>query len=238
MDISLSFRKYIENHRIGFITSILFIFTLFLINPLFSLFGGSLNISYNLFSGLLDDIISSLLAILIMIFIYSILQSTIIFRIRNTYEISEKVKYKDIKKSLYKVYLFNILYFLIFYFISLVLYKLNLLNNIITQIILFIIAILLWFVPQVIVIEERNLKTSIYTSIIYWKNNWFHLITLLFTSFILVLLAIFIDGVFLGITGTIISSIFMVLFVIPYIEILKTEIYLNKYRLLKPRQQL
>ena len=85
MVIGLSFKKYVENYKIIFITSVLFVFVLFIINPVFSLFGGSLNLSYNLFFALPDDIVSSLLAILIMLFIYSILQTIIIFKVGNTY---------------------------------------------------------------------------------------------------------------------------------------------------------
>jgi len=238
MDIGLSFKKYVENYRIVFITTVLFVFVLFIINPVFSLFGGSLNLSYNLFTAYPDDIVSSLLAVLIMLFIYSVLQTMIIFKVGNTYCISRELEFKDIKKPFYRILSFNWIYFLVLYFLSLVLYKLNLFNNIITQLILFIVTVFLWFVPQIVVMENQGVLNSIYISITYWKNNWFHLITLLVASFALVFIAMVLDAIFVGITGTIISVIFMVLFVIPYIEIIKTEIYLNKYKLLKPRHQL
>ncbi|MDD3178201.1 MAG: hypothetical protein PHR26_01650 [Candidatus ainarchaeum sp.] len=237
MDINLSFKKYFENLKISLLFGVLFIFILFLINPIFSLFGGTLNISYNILNIDIFSIIFGIIAVLILIFIYSLIQTMIIYKIGKDYNISENIKFNEIKDPFYKLLKFNWILFLLIYGISVVLYDLNLLNNIIINILFLIITISLWFVPQIIIIQKEKTPIAMYYSIIYWKNNWQHLITLFLTSFILILIANILDALFKEILGIIISTAYFVLFVIPFIEILKTEIYLNKYKLLKPKHQ-
>jgi hypothetical protein len=88
------------------------------------------------------------------------------------------------------------------------------------------------------VLENESISKSIYLSIKYFGRNWFHFITLFLSAFILIIITSLLDILIPGVGGFIISTGFLVIFVIPFIEILKTEIYLNKYNLLKPRHQL
>jgi hypothetical protein len=238
MDVILSFKKYIENYKIAFSYSILFIFLLFIIDPFISMFGGTLNLSYNLMNGHIVNILLVFLTVFVLTFIYSLLQTILIYKIGKDYSFAETIPFKKIKKVFYKLVRYNFSFFLIMFLISVILFDLNLLNNYITQIILLIIAVLLWFVPQVIVLENEDVLKSIYLSGLYFKRNWFHFITLFLCSFILILITSLLDILIPSIGGTIISSLFLIVFTIPFIEILKTEIYLNKYNLLKPRHQI
>jgi hypothetical protein len=238
MDVILSFKKYIENYKIAFSYSILFIFLLFIIDPFISMFGGTLNLSYNLMNGHIVNILLVFLTVFVLTFIYSLLQTILIYKIGKDYSFAETIPFKKIKKVFYKLVRYNFSFFLIMFLISVILFDLNLLNNYITQIILLIIAVLLWFVPQVIVLENEDVLKAIYLSGLYFKRNWFHFITLFLCSFILILITSLLDILIPSIGGTIISSLFLIVFTIPFIEILKTEIYLNKYNLLKPRHQI
>ncbi|GEM_PF-831201 len=238
MDITLSLRKYLENHKIILSLSVLFIFLLFLIDPLYSVFGGTLNLSYSILYAPIGNIVFSLIAALVLLFIFSLIQTILIYKIGRDYSISETISFSKIRTPFYKLLKFNWIFFLIIFALSVLLYNIALLNNIIVQIILFIISILLWFVPQVIVMENETIGLSIIYSITYWKRNWFHLITLFITAFILVLIAGLLDVLLGVVAGPIASIAFFVLFVIPFVEILKTEVYLNKYNLLKPKHQL
>ncbi|MCK9293095.1 hypothetical protein M0P25_03395 [archaeon] len=237
MDLLLTFKKYIENYKIILSLSALFIFLLFLINPVFSLFGGTINLTYNILNFELGNIIISILASLILLFIFSLVQTIIIYKISKDYSVNETIYFKEIKKIFYKLLKFNWIFFLVIFGVSVVLYDLNILNNIFTQIIFFIITIALWFVPQIIVLENREIPLAIWYSARFWKNNFGHLLTLFLCGFILILITSLLDVLIAGSTGIIISVLFLVLFVIPFTEILKTEIYLNKYKLLKPRHQ-
>lgn len=106
------------------------------------------------------------------------------------------------------------------------------------SVIFLVIALLLWFVPQVIIMEKESIGASIVISAKYWKRNWFFMISLFVAAFLLMFLTYIIEIALGNVVGPIVSLFLFVIFIIPYIEILKTEVYLNKYRLLKPRNQL
>jgi hypothetical protein len=238
MDFILSFKKYLENYKLAFSYSILFIFLLFVIDPLINIFGGTLNISYNIVNNTLQGTIILLFTTLVLFFIYSLIQSVLIYKIGTDYKFSATVPFNKIKKSFYKLLKFNFATFLLIFLISSIFYDLGILTNFITQFIFLIITIGLWFVPQIMILENEPMPKSILLSIKYFNRNWFHFITLFISSFILVMITSLLDVLIKGAAGIIISTGFFVIFVIPFIEILKTEIYLNKYNLLKPRHQL
>jgi len=238
MDVAITFRKYLENYKVILSLSVLFLFLLFLINPIFSVFGGNLNISYNILDQAPGDIILTIISCLVIIFVYSLIQTVLIYRIGSDYKISDRVQARDIKAHFVKLTKFNWIFFLLVYGVSVVLYSLFLLNNIFISLILLVITLLLWFVPQVIIMEKESIGASIVISAKYWKRNWFFMISLFVAAFLLMFLTYVIEIAFGNIVGPIVSIFVFVIFIIPYIEILKTEVYLNKYRLLKPRNQL
>ncbi len=238
MDLEVTFKKYFENYKIILSLSILFLFLLFLINPIFSIYGGNLNVSYNILSQAPGDIILTIISCLVLIFVYSLIQTVLIYRIGSEYRISDRVQLRDIKAHFIKLTKFNWIFFLLIYGISVTLYDLFLLNNIVVSFIILVISLLFWFVPQVIIMEKEAIGTSMIVSAKYWKRGWFFMISLFVAAFILMFLTYVIDIALGHVMGPIISTLIFVIFIIPFIEILKTEIYLNKYRLLKPRHQL
>jgi len=238
MDLEVTFKKYFENYKIILSLSILFLFLLFLINPIFSIYGGNLNVSYNILSQAPGDIILTIISCLVLIFVYSLIQTVLIYRIGSEYRISDRVQLRDIKSHFVKLTKFNWIFFLLIYGISVTLYDLFLLNNIVVSFIILVISLLFWFVPQVIIMEKEAIGTSMMISAKYWKRGWFFMISLFVAAFILMFLTYVIDIALGHVMGPIISTLIFVIFIIPFIEILKTEIYLNKYRLLKPRHQL
>jgi hypothetical protein len=238
MDLILSLKKYIENYKLAFSYSILFIFLLFIIDPLITIFGGTLNLSYSIVNTHFVNLILILITTFVLMFIYSLIQSVLIYKIGKEYSISEIVPFKKVKKLFYKLLKFNFIFFLLLFLISSIFYDLNILNNVIVQIIFLIISVFLWFVPQIIILENETISKSILLSIKYFQRNWFHFLTLFLSAFILILITSLLDILIPGVAGIVVSTGFLVIFVIPYIEILKTEIYLNKYNLLKPRHQL
>jgi len=238
MDLEVTFKKYFENYKIILSLSILFLFLLFLINPIFSIYGGNLNVSYNLLNQTPGDMILTIISCLVLILVYSLIQTVIIYKIGSEYRISDRVQLRDIKSHFVKLTKFNWIFFLLVYGISVTLYDLFLLNNAIVSVILLFITLLFWFVPQVIIMEKEGIGTSMAISAKYWKRGWFFMISLFVAAFILMFLTYVIDIALGHIVGPVISTLIFVIFIIPFVEILKTEIYLNKYRLLKPRHQL
>ena len=80
----------------------------------------------------------------------------------------------------------------------------------------------------------RFLDIHCYLNINYIKKKPVYFVYLFVTVFILTLLTYIIDVILGVFAGPIIATVFFVMFVIPFIEILKTEVYLGKYDLLKP----
>lgn len=238
MDLEVTFKKYIENYKIILSLSILFLFLLFLINPIFSIYGGNLNISYDIFNQNPGDVIITIISCLVLIFVYSLIQAVLIYRISLDYRISDRIALKDVKSHFIKLTKFNWIFFLIVYGVSVVLYDLFLLNNLLISLLFLIVTLLFWFVPQVIIIEKRSIGTSMAISAKHWKKNWFFMISLFVAAFISGFLMYVIDLVLGHVIGPIISTLIFVIFIVPFVEILKTEVYLDKYRLLKPRHQL
>jgi hypothetical protein len=233
MDVIDSFNKYIKNIKIILIVTILFMFALYLVNPMFSLIGGSLDISYNLLLENSVNIIISLLSTIVLILAYTLIQTIIIYKIEDSYNF-ENYKIDEIKNSFFELTKFNIIFYVMIFLISAYLYSINFFNSFST-LILTIVCILFWYIPQIIVLEKEKTITAILINFNYIKRNIIHLLYLFVCVFILTFFTYFLDVLFNGFSGTIISTIFFVIFVIPFIEILKTETYLNKYNLLKPR---
>lgn len=235
LDIVLSLKKYLQNIKVIFSISLLLIFVLFLINPLFSLFGGSLNISYNILNQDPFTILLIIIAIAIFIVAFTFFQTIIVFRIENEYEFDKKQS-RDIKEPFFELLKFNLSFYLLMYIIMCFLYDIGLLENILINILLLFISIIFWFMPQIIIMEKEKTERALIINFNYLKKNGVLLVYLFVTTFILTLITYFIDVIFGLLGGTIIATLFFVLFVIPFIEILKTEVYLDKYNLLKPNR--
>lgn len=233
MDIVLAIKKYIQNIKIIFSISLLLMFVLFLINPLFSLFGGSLNISYNILNQDPFTILLTLIAIASFITAFTFFQTIIIYKVENEYEFDKKQS-REIKEPFFELLKFNLGFYLLMYIVLCFLYDLGLLENILINIGLLIISTIFWFIPQIVIMEKEKTERALIINFNYLKKNGVLLVYLFVTAFILTLITYFLDVLFGVIAGSIISTLFFILFVIPFIEILKTEVYLDKYKLLKP----
>ncbi len=233
MDIAVAFKKYVKNIKLVFATSLLFIFTLFLVNPLFSLSGGSINLTYELLNQDPLIIILTLVAFIAIIFAYTLFQTIIVFKMGREYDFDNKNS-REIKRPFIELLKFNVSFFLLLFIALCILFDFGIINNIFVNIILFVITLLFWFIPQIIVIEKQSAEYSIVLNINYIKKKPVYFVYLFVTVFILTLLTYIIDVIFGVFAGPIIATVFFVMFVIPFIEILKTEVYLGKYDLLKP----
>lgn len=233
MDIAVAFKKYVKNIKLVFATSLLFIFTMFLVNPLFSLSGGSINLTYELLNQDPLIIILTLIAFIAIIFAYTLFQTIIVFKMGREYDFDNKNS-REIKRPFIELLKFNISFFLLLFIALCILFDFGIINNIFVNIILFVITLLFWFIPQIIVIEKQSAEYSIVLNINYIKKKPVYFVYLFVTVFILTLLTYIIDVIFGVFAGPIIATVFFVMFVIPFIEILKTEVYLGKYDLLKP----
>ena len=107
-------------------------------------------------------------------------------------------------------------------------------SNVITQLILILVWIPFVFAPQVVVLEDYNLKRSILDSIKFIKRTPRYLFYYFIVGFILVFLLTLVE-VILGYVFVwehkIITIILLSMFVLPFMIIFGTEMYLRRYPL-------
>ncbi len=235
MDLIISLKKYFKNIKIILLISVLLLFSLFLVNPMFSLVGGSLNLSYSVITQNVVVVLLTIVSFITFIITYTLIQTTIIFRVEREYDF-EKYNKEEIKERFTELLKFNVLFYLLVFFLCVFLYDVGVLQNAVTNLLLMLFIMFFWFMPQIIVMEKERAANALLININYIKRNWSYLVYLFVSSFVLVYVAQVIDGAIKGNVGTIVATLFFVLFVIPFIEILKTEIYLDKYSLLKPKR--
>lgn len=233
MDLSAAFKKYKTNIKLVLATSLLLIFTLFLVNPIFSLSGGNLNLSYNLLNQDPLIILLTLIAFAAIIFAYSLLQTLVVYKVQNEYGFDKRNSF-EIRRPFLELLKFNMSFFLLLYIFICFLFDLGLLNNLFINLGLLILTALFWFIPQIIIMEKQSAEYALYNNLNYIKKKWVYFIYLFVSVFILTMITYIIDVLFGIFVGPIIATVFFVVFVIPFIEILKTEVYLQKYNLLKP----
>jgi hypothetical protein len=233
MNLVLSFKKYIGNIKIILLISVLFLFTLFLVNPIFILVGGSLDLSFDFITQNIAIVLLSIVSFVVYVITYTLIQTTIIFRVEREYNFETYTK-QEIKDRFSELLKFNLLFYLLILFLCCFLYDVYLLNNPFVLLILMFVVVFFWFIPQIVVMEKEKAINAILINTNYVKKHFIRIIYLFVVSFILVFITYVIDSLNSDIT-TIFSILFFVLFVVPFIEILKTEIYLDKFSLLKPR---
>ncbi len=233
MDISNAFKKYKSNIKLVMSTSLLLIFTLFLVNPLFSLAGGSLNVTYDLLNQNPLIILLTIVAFLAIVFAYTLVQTLVVYRVQQEYGFDKRNSF-EIKRPFLELLKFNASFFLLLYIGLCFLFDFGLLNNVLVNICLLILTALFWFIPQIIIMEKQSAEYALIINLNYIKKNWVYFVYLFVAVFILTLVTYIIDALFGVFTGPIIATVLFVVFVIPFIEILKTEVYLDKYNLLKP----
>ena len=101
--------------------------------------------------------------------------------------------------------------------------------------ILLLFSVGVLFVPQAIVIDEDDILNSFYNNFEFIAKNFSSFVYVIITA--IVLLAIvqlieFLLDISLGI-GSFVSIVIALVFIVPYLEILKTYLYMLKYNLIK-----
>ena len=139
-----------------------------------------------------------------------------------------------IKKFTFKIFWFNLLFFLVLFLAGSVLFFFHAPVLLIT-VILFLISVSVLFVPQAIVIDEEDLGNSFSNNFEFFRKNFFSFAYVLVTAVILlavVQLVEFAVDMVLPI-GPYVSIVISLVFIVPYIEVMKTYLYMLKYDLIR-----
>ncbi len=239
------FEKYVANIKVALLFALLLafvpVFVLPFLNAGIFVSSGTIFIELRIFKYLPVLI---LLAI-IYLAIFSFFISLIVFSIRRDLSSVKVEFYLDemISKFSSRLFAFYSLMLVVFYLALLFATTLTPLTALLIYFLVFLISFLLMFVPQALVVDERNLRGAIVESIHFVKRYPKESLTALFVgSALLLLLALFeflLDRLVLEfLFAEFITLIFALVFVVPFMEVLKTYLYMLKYHLIKKSELL
>lgn len=237
MILKEALRRYAENFITVLGFALLLVFVLLfgqLSAPFIS--SGTVFLGYEFVKADIISFLVSLLSGILFIFFYSVLVVLVIFAIRKdlskvkiNYYLAEKVE-----KFAVKLFFFFAAIFIIASVVAGLLINLGA-EPLLISAILFIIGVAFTFVPQSVVIDESSLWHSMLSNFEFMRKHpgSFAGVVLLSALLLLVLpLAEYaIDYVFF--VGRFITLFLVLMFAVPYIEVLKTIMYMHKYELVK-----
>ncbi|MBI5884886.1 hypothetical protein HZB89_02190, partial [archaeon] len=226
-----SFNEYFESFRLALSMGILLVFVLF-----FLLYSNAFISSGSIFLAFAGKtanpllFIIQLVGLLAFLLLYSFFVSLIVFAAKSKAEKRLYYLRDRLKKIVSKMLAFNALFVLVSMLIGIALSQL-LIPGQLTALVLLIISMLVFFVPQSIVVDEESLFTCFLKNIDFMLGNFNSWLLVLGVSILLVGITPFIELAFdsLYFSGRFVSLILMLVIVIPFIEIMKTKAYIRKY---------
>ncbi len=237
MSLAHAFYEYFDNFRVALSFALLLAF-LFPATQTPGVFVGSGSI-FAEYSLLKPDIVSALLPlalILLFLFFYSIFVTLMVFAVKRDvagikakYHLQEKIQKYAVK--LFAAYA-------VFSLASIALYSIltAFVPVSILVLLLGIASLPLFFLPQAVVVEDLTVMNGIKASIAFIGKCPKAFLSAFILGSILVLavpaIEYAIDSYF-ALMGSFISLILMTVFVIPFLETYKTELYMQKFDLLK-----
>jgi len=227
--IKIAAESYIKYFyvAIGFALSLLALITA-LASESFDVFSGDL--SY-IFLPSNPNIVLVLLSILFATLIQSFFISFLIFFVRRDIQHRyDKTHVVEVLRELvWKILLFNLIMNLVLFVFYLIFRVLNI--GFIMPLILIVVSLLTFYVNQSIIIDERGIFAALHLSLeflIAEKFRTFAIILFLAIIYIIIsLLSFYIPS------GYIVGIILTHIFLIPFTEILKTSVYMTKFKIIE-----
>ncbi len=232
--LQLALRDYLENIRMNLLFGVLLVFAFFSLFENIFVGSGSIFLEYNLF--LVDPLVLlvEIISIIVFLVFYSLFVSFLIFNIRNkmnkvrlNYYLREKLD-----KFGFTLTLFFVLFFVLFYlaYSLLVFFGVPLLA---VNFVLFFVSLLFLFVPQSVVVDEYRLSHAVQNSTEFLLRNPLTVLKIVFMSFVFLLILPLIEFVFdfVFLLGNYVSLVVCLFVLVPFIEIVKTRLYMKKFGL-------
>lgn len=231
------FRQYRENLKLSLSFSILLVFIFFFLRfSNVALLNGTLFFDYSFAPLGIEVVVAEMLAVLVFVAMYSILLTLLLLAVRN--DLSHiKVRFY-LREMVQRFFLTVFLYFVMLSILFVALVTIGVWLNlplILVNIILLIISLSLIFVPQSLVIDEKPIVESI-------QNNWYVIRAHPMDFLLVVVLSMVAVGILPLIealvdsfvyAGRYITILLMFVVIIPFIEILKTILYMNRFELVR-----
>ena len=236
--LSNSFKLYQENFKVALLFSVLIIFASIL-SYFFNMTFTSAAVFWN-YSLAYEPILllGEVIALLLFLFAYSFLLCLLVLLVQRElgYFDFEFTFYNLLDKFVKKVFWFFVIYTLLMALIGYLVISFSL-NISIATLLKFLISLAFLFVPQSLIVDKRNYSQAIEDSIKFIAiNPSLTLLVLIVGSFIvavLLLIEFLIDLITPGIfAGRVISFLILSFFLVPFLEILKTYVYMLKFNLI------
>lgn len=245
MILENAFREYLANIRAALAFGLLLLFVpVFLLgffqsqNLFFS--SGSFFAEYNTASP--EVLALEFVLVVFFLVFYSFFVSLVVFGVRK--DLSKvRVEYylaEMIKKFTVKVFLFFLLYSIVMFAAGfiLVLALEPLTGVLLGSLLLLIVSLFFMFVPQAIVVDEVGVWDALRESVEFISKNVHSFFTVIAVGSallaVIVLLEFALDFLFLAfLPGRFVSVFLLLVFLVPFIETLKTYLYMFKFDLVK-----
>ena len=235
------FQNSIEQYKKNFKTALIFALLLVFV-PAFAFFqniylsSGSIFIDYNL--ALANPLILLAEAGLIALFLlfYSFFVSVIIFSVRKNLSPLKLQFYlhEMIKKFALRLFAFFVFYCLLLFLLMSALLAVGI-SLLLANIILLAVSLLLMFVPQAVVIEEEGLRHALSSNFefLFKTPKSFAIIAIIGAVFLSLLQLFEFALAQFTMIAPYISLLIALVFIFPFLEIMKTYLYMMKFDLIK-----
>lgn len=193
------------------------------------------------FSSLLYDITLPQLAVFLLAGVTSILfLAVFISLVMTTIKMLETLDYFGVRKilSVFPTYISRIFMFLVFLCVLSVgigiLLDLFGMSKLITQLVLMAIWVPFMFVPQILILEDYTISRAMEDSFAFLKRSPSSFVIYLVTGVVLLAVVTGIEtalGQFLSWEHKILSLVLVSMFILPFLQVLATELYILRYPL-------
>lgn len=232
-----SLKYYFENFSSVQGFGLLLVFVLFFMNFSSIFFStGSVFFDYSFLQKPSIDLLLLFAGMLVFFFFYSLFVVLIVFSVRNHlsrvkthYYLTEKIRLFALKYFVF-LCLSAFFSFLAWFFFGIFLGV-----KILAFIAMFALFFVFLFLPQAIVVDEQSLFSSIQNTIDFFSKNMPSNALVFFTTLVFFYAAVLSEFIlnYFFMPGEFFSLLFLTVFVVPFIEILKTVYYMQKFGLVK-----
>ena len=236
MNLLQTIQLYLANSKIAIIFGILLVFVA-LFTPFQNVFlsSGSIFFSYSLSNLSAGPLLIELMFAIIFLTLYALFVTLVVFSVRSEMS-SIKLHYyvqEALRKFAWKLAVFYLVSIIGLALIGTILVQTFGISIFIVNAILLILSLLFLFGPQSIVVDEDTILESFQNSVEFILKRPHAAVLTLLLSLALVIVVQFIELYFdqFQFIGGYISIALLLLFVVPFIEVFKTQVYMQKYDL-------
>ncbi len=235
-----SWEQYKANSKTALVFALLLVFV-----PVFALFqnlyisSGSIFIDYDLFLANPLAFLAEAGLIALFLLFYSLFVSIIIFSVRKNLSRLKLHFYLQemIQRFTLRIFVFYLLYCLLLFLLSTALFAASI-PILLSAIPLLVISFLLMFVPQAVVVEEEGLRHALSTNFEFLSKHPTAFLKVAVIGAVMLALLQLLEFAVAQVTllAPYISLFLCLVFVLPFLEIMKTYLYMMRFDLIKKHE--